>query len=85
MSAEEERISKRIARAGICSRRDAERLIAAGRVAVNGQTLTSPAFNVTQNDVISVDGDVIGDDIIDDPVIGCVKFIADLNALHMRA
>lgn len=59
MTTEEERISKRIARAGICSRRDAERLIAEGRVAVNGQTLASPAFNVTENDVITVDGDVI--------------------------
>ena len=41
-----ERIAKRLARAGISSRRDAELLIADGRVSVNGKVLTSPAFNV---------------------------------------
>ena len=41
-----ERIAKRLARAGIASRRDAEELIAAGRVKVNGKMLASPAFNV---------------------------------------
>ncbi|TIV66314.1 MAG: RNA pseudouridine synthase, partial [Mesorhizobium sp.] len=41
-----ERIAKRLARAGIASRRDAEELIAAGRVKVNGKVLSSPAFNV---------------------------------------
>lgn len=51
-----ERIAKRLARAGICSRRDAEKLIAAGRVAVDGQKLTSPAFNVTEASRITVDG-----------------------------
>jgi len=51
-----ERISKVMARAGACSRRDAERLIAEGRVAVNGQVLESPAFNVTEGDVITIDG-----------------------------
>lgn len=53
----EERIAKRLARAGVCSRREAERLIAAGRVAVNGKKLDSPALNVTPLDVITVDGD----------------------------
>jgi 23S rRNA pseudouridine2605 synthase len=51
-----ERIAKRIARAGICSRRDAELYIANGRVSVNGVVVTSPALNVTTADQISVDG-----------------------------
>lgn len=51
-----ERIAKRLARAGVCSRRDAEKLIAEGRVRVNGKTLSSPALNVTGNDRIEVDG-----------------------------
>src|SRR5690606_7333178 len=41
-----ERIAKRLARVGIASRRDAEELIAAGRIRVNGKVLESPAFNV---------------------------------------
>src|SRR5258708_30949795 len=51
-----ERIAKAIARAGICSRRDAEKMILAGRVAVTGETLASPARNVGSDDVIAVDG-----------------------------
>lgn len=51
-----ERIAKRIARAGLCSRREAERWIAAGRVAVDGETLESPAFNVLPHHRIVVDG-----------------------------
>jgi 23S rRNA pseudouridine2605 synthase len=51
-----ERIAKVMARAGLCSRRDAEAWIAAGRVVVNGETLTSPAFNVTDRDDIKIDG-----------------------------
>ncbi len=51
-----ERIAKRLARAGVCSRRDAERWIVAGRVSVGGKRLTSPAFNVTETDHITVDG-----------------------------
>jgi 23S rRNA pseudouridine2605 synthase len=53
---EGERIAKRLARAGLCSRRDAERWIAQGRVAVDGRVLTSPAINVTQASRITVDG-----------------------------
>jgi 23S rRNA pseudouridine2605 synthase len=45
-----------MARAGLCSRRDAEEWIAAGRVAVNGGTISSPAVNVTARDRITVDG-----------------------------
>ena len=51
-----ERIAKVIARAGLCSRRDAERWIADGRVAVNGRVLASPAVNVGPEDRIAVDG-----------------------------
>ena len=51
-----ERIAKVLARAGLCSRRDAERWIAAGRVAVNGRVLDSPALNVSDGDRVTVDG-----------------------------
>lgn len=51
-----ERIAKVIARAGVCSRREAERLIEAGRVRVNGKVLASPAFTVNGEERIEVDG-----------------------------
>jgi len=51
-----ERIAKVIARAGICSRRDAEKLIADGRVALNGAKIASPALNVPADALITVDG-----------------------------
>ena len=51
-----ERIAKVIARAGLASRREAEAWIAAGRVAVNGAVISSPALNVTAADRIEVDG-----------------------------
>ena len=51
-----ERIAKRIARAGLASRREAERWIAAGRVAVDGTVLVSPAVTVGPDAVITVDG-----------------------------
>jgi 23S rRNA pseudouridine2605 synthase len=51
-----ERIAKVMARAGLCSRRDAEAWIAAGRVAVNGKPIATPAVNVTGRDRIAVDG-----------------------------
>jgi 23S rRNA pseudouridine2605 synthase len=51
-----ERIAKRLARAGVSSRRDAERMIAEGRVTVNGKVLPSAAFLVTDADKIVVDG-----------------------------
>lgn len=51
-----ERIAKVIAAAGVCSRRDAERLIAEGRVRLNGNTLDTPATLVEPADVIEVDG-----------------------------
>jgi 23S rRNA pseudouridine2605 synthase len=51
-----ERIAKVMARAGLCSRREAEAWIAAGRVAINGRTIRSPALDVSQSDRITVDG-----------------------------
>src|SRR5205807_6991705 len=51
-----ERIAKVIARAGLASRREAEAGIAAGRVAVNGAVIASPALNVTPADRVMVDG-----------------------------
>jgi 23S rRNA pseudouridine2605 synthase len=55
-SSHADRIAKVMARAGLCSRRDAEDWIAAGRVAVNGHTIASPAVNVTARDRITIDG-----------------------------
>jgi 23S rRNA pseudouridine2605 synthase len=51
-----ERIAKLLARVGLCSRRDAERWIAEGRVAVNGEVLRSPAVAVGNTSEIRVDG-----------------------------
>jgi len=50
------RIAKVMARAGLCSRRDAESWIAEGRVFLNGKVLTSPAINIGPQDQVSVDG-----------------------------
>lgn len=55
-----ERIAKFLARAGLCSRREAERWIEAGRVTVNGEKLTTPAFKVSNRDRVVVDGKVVG-------------------------
>ncbi|MBB5770384.1 23S rRNA pseudouridine2605 synthase [Brevundimonas vesicularis] len=55
-----ERIAKTMARAGIASRREVERLIGLGKVAVNGRILDTPATLVTRDDVITVDGKPIG-------------------------
>src|SRR5499427_5662271 len=52
-----QRIAKVIARAGLASRREAEAWIAAGRIAVNGTTIASPAMDVTGSDRITVDGE----------------------------
>jgi 23S rRNA pseudouridine2605 synthase len=51
-----QRIAKVMARAGLCSRREAETWIVAGRVAVNGQVIASAALNVSPADAITVDG-----------------------------
>jgi 23S rRNA pseudouridine2605 synthase len=60
-AAKGERIAKRLARAGLCSRRDAERWILEGRVVVDGQILTTPAFVVTEKSRIQVDGKPLPD------------------------
>jgi len=54
-----ERIAKAIARAGLASRREAEDWIAAGRVAVNGAVIRSPALDITTDDQVTVDGQAL--------------------------
>jgi 23S rRNA pseudouridine2605 synthase len=56
-----ERVAKAMARAGVASRRDVERLIEAGRVAINGRVLTTPAVKVAPGDILTVDGNVVSD------------------------
>lgn len=56
-----DRIAKVLSRAGIASRREAERMIDDGRVSINGKTITSPALNVTPDDRIVVDGKQVGE------------------------
>jgi 23S rRNA pseudouridine2605 synthase len=51
-----ERIAKVLARAGLASRRDAEEMVTQGRVTVNGRVINSPALDVTESDVVAVDG-----------------------------
>ncbi|HLZ75351.1 pseudouridine synthase [Phenylobacterium sp.] len=54
-----DRVAKMLARAGVASRREVERLIEAGRVALNGQVLTTPAVKVESGDILTVDGAVV--------------------------
>ncbi len=56
---EGERIAKVLARAGLCSRREAERAIAEGRVTVDGVTLDTPAFKVGAKAKITFDGKAV--------------------------
>ncbi len=56
-----ERIAKVMARAGLCSRREAERWIEAGRVEVNGKILTTPACVIGPGDTVVVDGKALPD------------------------
>ncbi|WP_415184928.1 pseudouridine synthase [Phaeovulum sp.] len=53
---EAERVAKVMARAGICSRRDAEKMVLAGRVSVNGKVIDSPALDVSPQDKVTLDG-----------------------------
>lgn len=55
-----ERIAKFMARAGLCSRREAERWIGQGRVKVNGKVLDTPACLVTDKDEVIVNGKKVG-------------------------
>lgn len=55
-AAKPERVAKVIARAGLCSRRDAERWIEMGRVNINGKPLITPAMTVLPTDIVEVDG-----------------------------
>ncbi len=59
-ASEGERVAKRLARAGIASRREVERLIMEGRVAVNGEVLKTPARVVTASDLITVNNVPVG-------------------------
>ena len=52
-----ERLAKFMARSGVCSRRDAEELIKQQRVSVNGEIVTTPAFNVEGSEKILLDGE----------------------------
>jgi 23S rRNA pseudouridine2605 synthase len=54
-----DRIAKALARSGVASRREVERLIEAGRVSLNGEVLTSPAVKVRPGDILTVDGKMI--------------------------
>lgn len=54
-----QRIAKALARAGVGSRRDIERMIAEGRIAIAGEVLTSPALNITSLAGITVDGEPV--------------------------
>jgi len=56
-----ERVAKALARAGVASRREVERYIAEGRVAVNGRVLESPAVKIDAGDVLTVDGAVVNE------------------------
>ena len=58
---EGDRIAKVLSRRGVSSRREAERLIEAGEVKVNGKIITSPALNVTDADKITISGHPLPD------------------------
>ncbi|MEC7489474.1 MAG: pseudouridine synthase [Pseudomonadota bacterium] len=55
-----ERIAKRLSRSGVCSRREAERWVAEGRITVDGEQLTEPGTLVTASSDVRVDGQPIG-------------------------
>jgi 23S rRNA pseudouridine2605 synthase len=59
MEDNKERIAKVIARAGICSRRDAEKLIDQKRITLNGEIVQTPATKVSAKDKICVDGEAL--------------------------
>jgi 23S rRNA pseudouridine2605 synthase len=53
------RLNKYIANAGICSRREADKLISSGKVSVNGKTITEMGFKVMPTDQVSYKGKLI--------------------------
>ncbi len=53
------RLNKYLSEAGYCSRREADRLIAAGRVTIN-DTVPEMGTKVTAGDIVKVDGEIIG-------------------------
>lgn len=56
---QQERIAKFMARCGYCSRREAERIIAEGRVAIDGKIIDTPALKVSGDNEVKVDGNVL--------------------------
>jgi 23S rRNA pseudouridine2605 synthase len=58
---EGERIAKWLARAGVASRRDAEKIIAEGRVKLEGKPVTQPATFVQPGDIVTVDGQIVNE------------------------
>ena len=54
-----DRIAKYLARAGVASRRDAERLLTEGKVRINNVTITHPATFVTRGDLVTIDGKLV--------------------------
>ena len=59
----ETRISKYLAKAGLASRREAEKLILDGRVTLNGKTVIEPWKNCNKNDVLKFDGTIVNQSI----------------------
>jgi 16S rRNA U516 pseudouridylate synthase RsuA-like enzyme len=55
---EPQRVNRWLAQAGVCSRREAERWIEEGRVKVGGKKITTPAFNVSESDAVTIDGSI---------------------------
>ena len=57
------RISRRLAKAGLASRREAEKLILDGRVTLNGKTVVEPWKNCTKKDLLKLDGIIVSQSI----------------------
>lgn len=80
MEKKKERIAKIMAAAGLCSRRDAEKWILAGRVSVNGTVLTTPAFTIGEEDIVTVDGKPLAER--ETPRLWCFNKKAGLVTTH---
>ena len=55
-----DRIAKFLARAGVASRRDVEKMLAEGRIKLNNAPVTHPATFVAAGDLVQVDGKIVG-------------------------